>query len=119
MDQFIQLLQLQPFAGHTEDLHSTADVHSHQTGGHFVRHRHGGTHGTALSGVDIRHDANFAPLGDRTAAEGAQQALRAGIEAVRINDRRVVLICNSNQMFAFLFHSRISSSEDLSVIVKV
>lgn len=63
---------------------------------------HGGANGAAFSGVYIGHDADGAPLGSGTAAQGTDQTLGVWVNGVCIDDSRVQVVFNCNQMLSFL-----------------
>ena len=64
-DQLVQLLQFQMFFFHSNRFHAAADIHAHQIGADLILNGHGGSHGAAGAGMDIRHHADAAALGIR------------------------------------------------------
>ena len=59
-DDLIQRFQIQRLLCQPHGLHTTADVHTHQIGHHFIGDGHGRSDGAALAGVHIGHDADLA-----------------------------------------------------------
>ena len=62
VNQFVQLLQLQPLCMKLDCQHPAANVHAYQTGSHTVLDGHCGADSATFSGMNIRHNADAAAL---------------------------------------------------------
>ena len=79
-DERIQLRQVETLFFEFDHVHPTADVDADDVRDDAVADRHGGADGTALAGVDVRHDTDLTAGGKRLVAHGFDLPLGGGFE---------------------------------------
>ena len=99
-NQRIQLGEVNLTLGQLHRLHSAANIHAHHAGDDFVLDSHSGADGTALSGVNIGHDADFTACKLRPVTNSLNLLPSRSFQLIGVANSSVVLPLNCYHSFS-------------------